>query len=98
MSDFGLDLASVEEKIDEEHLDGNTEVVLGVLNGTTDPDDWVEIVSDGNVLVLAIEGNLEELADELAREIMETGGDIVHFRSFLIIAPPAIDIDNDRLG
>ncbi|MCU4925479.1 DUF5779 family protein [Halobacteria archaeon AArc-dxtr1] len=94
MANFDLDLQAVEEHIDEE-LEGN--VVLGILDGTTDPETWLETVSTGNVLVLCVEGDVNELASGFARDIKESGGSLVHFRGFLIVAPPGIDVDTDQL-
>ena len=96
MSDFGLDLRTVEEHIDErEELEGS--IVLGVLDGTTDPDEWLETVQHGNVLVLNVEGNVNKLAAGFAREVKESGGNLVHFRGFLIVVPPGIEVNTDRL-
>lgn len=98
MSDFGLDLESVERMIDEDELQDDGRVVLGVLDGSTDPDEWVELVLSGNILVLAIEGELEALAETFAEDIDDAGGQLVHFRSFLIVTPPDVPVDNDRLS
>ncbi|ELY28510.1 hypothetical protein GL213_08605 [Halogeometricum borinquense] len=95
MSDFNLDLSSAEEHLDEEELAGN--VVLGVLNGETDPQTWIETIENGNVLFLAVEGDLNELATGFAREIKDMGGQLMHFRKFLVVTPPGVDIDTDRL-
>ncbi|RKD98033.1 DUF5779 family protein [Halopiger aswanensis] len=96
MSDFDLDLRAVEEHIDEElELEGS--IVLGVLDGTTPADEWLETVSSGNVLVLCVEGEVNELASGFARDVKEAGGNLVHFRGFLIVAPPGVDVSTDRL-
>ena len=97
MSDFDLDLGAVEQRMDEGDTDREGRVVLGVLNGTTPPAEWVETIEDGSVLVLSIDGNLNELAAGFARDVKEIGGELVHFRAFLIVTPPGIDIDTDRL-
>ena len=100
MTDFSLDLRAVEEHIegdDEEEDTFGGEVVLGVLDGTTDPDEWTETVLEGNVLVLAVEGKINELAAGFARDVRDEGGELVHFRGFLIVAPPGLSIDTDRL-
>ncbi|PSP42216.1 hypothetical protein BRC68_12235 [Halobacteriales archaeon QH_6_64_20] len=97
MSDFDLDLGAVEQRMDEGDTDREGRVVLGVLNGTTPPAEWVETIEDGSVLVLSIDGDLNELAAGFAREVKEIGGELVHFRAFLIVTPPGIDIDTDRL-
>lgn len=99
MSDFdGLDLQSVEDELDEGgETDGSGRVVLGVLDGTTAPDEWVDTVESGATLVLNVKGNLNELAAGFARDIKRTGGELMHFRDFLIVTPPGVDIDAERL-
>jgi len=101
MSDFDLDLRSVEEYIeqdDEEEGSGfDGRIVLGTLDGTTEPTEWIDTISDGNVLVLNVEGDLNELAAGFARHVRSDGGTLVHFRSFLIVAPEGVEIDSDRL-
>jgi hypothetical protein len=94
MSDFNLNLSEAEEHLDE---DVEGDVVLGVLDGSTDPEVWVHTVEADNVLVLAVEGDLNELAKGFARPIRDMGGNLTHFRDFLIVAPPEVDIDTDRL-
>ncbi|QZP37535.1 DUF5779 family protein [Halobaculum magnesiiphilum] len=96
MSDFGLDLRDAEEMIESEGTVGD--VVLGVLDGETEPEQWVRNVEYGNVLVLAVEGDLNELASGFARQINEMGGELTHFRGFLIVSPPDVGIDTDRLN
>ncbi len=100
MSDFdGLDLQSVEEELDDEDDGSGTgRVVLGVLDGTTDPQEWIATIDAGAVLVLNVEGDLNELAADFARDIKEGGGELMHFRDFLIVTPPGVDIDADRLS
>lgn len=102
MSDFDLDLRSVEGMIEEEEPgeDGDAveRIVLGVLDGRTDPNEWVSIVDDGNVLVLDVDGNVNDLAAGFARDIRDMDGDLVHFRGFLIVAPAGVTVDNDRLA
>jgi len=99
MSDFdGLDLQSVEDQLDEGTTgDGPARVVLGVLDGTTAPEEWTTTVESGAALVLNVEGDLNELAAGFAREVKEDGGELMHFRGFLVVTPPGIDIDADRL-
>ena len=100
MGDFdGLDLQSVEDQLDEEtdESGGANRVVLGVLDGTTPPTEWLDIVETGAVLVLNVNGDLNELASGFARDIKESGGQLMHFRGFLIVTPPGIDIDTERL-
>lgn len=96
MGDFDLDLQTAEGELDEPEA-GNR-VVLGVLDGTTDPEEWVDHVEAGDVLVLNLEGDLNELAAPFARDVRDMGGELMHFREFLIIAPPGREIDTDRLG
>jgi MinD-like ATPase involved in chromosome partitioning or flagellar assembly len=95
MSDFNLDLSSAEEHLDEEEVTGD--VILGVLDGETDPQEWIAAVDDGNVLFLAVEGDLNELATGFAREIKDMDGQLMHFRTFLVVTPPGVNIDTDRL-
>ncbi|MUV57685.1 hypothetical protein SAMN04487947_1926 [Halogeometricum rufum] len=95
MSDFNLDLSSAEEHLDEEEVTGD--VILGVLDGETDPQEWIAAVDDGNVLFLAVEGDLNELATGFAREIKDMDGQLMHFRKFLVVTPPGVNIDTDRL-
>jgi len=99
MSDFNLDLRSVEDHIEDEE-DGESfegRVVLGVLDGTTDPAEWLQTVLGGNVLVLNVDGDVNELAAGFAREVRDEDGELVHFRGFLIVTPPGVEIDRDRL-
>lgn len=95
MSDFDLDLQTAEGELDEPEASGR--VVLGVLDGTTDPREWVEHVENDDILVLNIEGDLNELAAPFARDIRDLGGELMHFRDFLVVSPPGRDIDTDRL-
>lgn len=95
MSDFDLDLRGAEEQLDDEEIEGD--VVLGVLDGSTDPQVWIRNVERGNVLVLAIDGDLNTLASGFAREVKNMGGELMHFRKFLVVAPENVDIDTDRL-
>jgi len=101
MSDFeGLDLTSVEKELDDsegEGTSGSGRVVLGVLDGTTDPEEWTATVDSGATLVLNVEGDLNELAAGFARDVKEAGGELMHFRGFLVVTPPGVDIDADRL-
>jgi hypothetical protein len=95
MTDFDLDLREAEAQLDEMPSD---EVVLGVLNGETEDAEWVQSITQGNVLVLSVEGDLNELAAGFAREIKDMGGELMHFREFLIITPPETAINTDRLS
>ena len=100
MSEFdGLDLQSVEDELEDDgDTGGSGRVVLGVLDGTTDPQEWVETIDAGAVLVLNVEGDLNELAAGFARDVKEGGGELMHFRDFLVVTPPGVDIDADRLS
>jgi len=94
---FDLDLRTVEQEITDEEGDGDRRIVLGVLDGTTDEREWFGTVEDGDVLVLAVEGDLSELAADLARLVNERGGNLVHFREFLVVTPPDVTVDSSRL-
>lgn len=94
MSDFDLDLRHAEEEL-EEDVDGD--VILAVLDGSTEPEEWIRAVDAGNVLVLSVEGDLNALAAGFAREIKDAGGSLMHFREFLVVTPEGVDINTDRL-
>ncbi|WP_049987194.1 DUF5779 family protein [Halobellus rufus] len=94
MSDFNLNLSEAEEHLDD---DVEGDVVLGILDGSTDPEVWIDAVESDNVLVLAVEGDLNELAKGFARPVRDLGGSLTHFRRFLVVAPPGVNIDTDRL-
>jgi len=100
MSDFdGLDLRSVEEDLDGDGDDeGSSRVVLAILDGTTPAEEWVQAIEAGDVLVMHVEGDLNELAADFARDVKDAGGDLMHFRGFLIVTPPGVSIDADRLS
>lgn len=91
-----LGLADIEAEMAEEGVVGD--VVLGVLDGTTDPEAWVRNVEYGNVLVLDVAGDLNELAQEIAPAVSEMNGSLTHFRGFLIVSPGGVEIDTSRLG
>lgn len=95
MSGFDLDLGSIER---DELDDGERRVVLGVLDGTTSGEEWFEEVAHGNVLVLDVRGDLNDLASSFAREVRDAGGSLMHFRGFLIVAPPGIPVESGRLN
>ena len=95
MGTFDLDLRTVEEHIDDE--DGERRIVLDVLDGTTPSEEWIECIEDETVLVLCVEGNVNELAAGFARDVKEVGGSLVHFRGFLLVTPPDVDVDTSRL-
>jgi len=94
--DFDLDLQTAEGELDEETARSGR-VVLAVLDGSTPDEEWIEAVDDGAVLVLAVEGDLNRLAAGFARDIKEMGGELMHFRDFLVVSPPGVSIDSDRL-
>ncbi|USZ68276.1 DUF5779 family protein [Halorussus salilacus] len=103
-SGFDLDLNAVEREIESaEDGDGgdgegtDRRIVLGVLDGTTDDTEWFRVVERGDVLVLAVEGDLPELAADLAPRVKERGGNLVHFREFLLVTPADVHVDSDRL-
>ncbi|WP_435358665.1 DUF5779 family protein [Haloarchaeobius sp. DFWS5] len=98
MGKFDLDLQVVEDHLDEDE-DGDLvgAVELGVLDGQTAPEDWIDVVMSGRILVLHVEGDVNELAAGFARAVKKEGGELVHFRGFLIVSPPGIDIDTSRL-
>ncbi|WP_423751545.1 DUF5779 family protein [Salinirarus marinus] len=95
MSEFDLDLRGAEEQLESD--EGTPEIVLGVLDGSTDPAEWVETVENGNALCLAIDGDLNRLASGFAREVKDAGGTLMRFRGFLIVTPDGVSIDTDRL-
>jgi hypothetical protein len=94
MDRFELDLESIEEELTETI---NQKIILGFLDGSVPDSEWVQELDSGNVVVLQIKGDLEELVHDMAPEIKQKGGSIVHFRGFLILAPSGIFIDNERL-
>lgn len=101
MGDFdGLNLQAVEDQLDEEtdgDRDGTNRVLLGVLDGSTPPEEWISLVESGTVLVLNLEGDLNRLASGFARDIRDDGGSLMHFRGFLVVSPPGVEIDTSRL-
>ena len=94
MSDFDLDLRDAEAELGDLPSD---QVVLGVLNGETPADEWIQAVRQGNILVLSVEGDLNTLAAGFACEVKDMGGELMHFREFLIVTPADIEINTDRL-
>lgn len=90
-----LDLLAAEDQLDDNNADNR--VILDVLDGTTAPSERIGAIREGFVLVLAIDGDLNELAADFARKIKDMGGHLVHFRGFLIITPPGIHVDMDKL-
>lgn len=94
--DFDLDLQTAEGELDEETGESGR-VELGVLDGSTPDEEWIEAVDNGAVLVLAVEGDLNRLAAGFARDVKEMGGELVHFREFLVVSPPGVAIDSGRL-
>lgn len=96
MGDFELDLQTAEGELDDPDVGGR--VVLDVLDGSTDPEKWIDHVENDDVLVLNIDGELNELAAGFAREVRDLGGELMHFRGFLVVSPPGREIDTDRIG
>ena len=96
MADLDLDLQTAEGELDEPEEGGRG--VLGVLDGSTDDEDWIDHVENDDVLVLNVEGDLNELAAGFARDVRDMGGELMHFRDFLVISPPGREIDTDRLS
>lgn len=95
-SGFDLDLRRAEEQFDvADDVEGS--VVLGVLDGSTPPEEWLETVRAGNTLLLAVDGDVNSLAAGFAREVKDDGGTLMHFRGFLVVAPPEIDVNTERL-
>ncbi|PSQ14877.1 hypothetical protein BRC99_02120, partial [Halobacteriales archaeon QS_7_69_60] len=84
MADLDLDLQTAEGELDEPEEGGR--VVLGVLDGSTDDEDWIDHVENDDVLVLNVEGDLNELAAGFARDVRDMGGELMHFRDFLVIS------------
>jgi hypothetical protein len=96
MSDFDLDLRGAEEQLGQAGDEGD--VVLGVLDGETDPTEWVQAIENEQVLVLSVQGDLNRLAAGFARDVKDAGGTLMHFRDFLVVAPSGVDVNTDRLG
>lgn len=98
MSDFDLDLRSVEDQMDWGDEDESGQIVLGVLDGTTPPEEWIAVIEAGSVLVLAVEGDVNKLASGFASDVSELDGDLLQFRDFLLVTPDGVDIDRSRLA
>lgn len=100
MSGFDLDLAAVESHLDHDDEGDGTgpRVILGILDGSTPAAEWIDAIDAGHVLVLDIDGDLNELAAGFARQIKEDGGTLMRFRGFLIVTPPGIAVDTERLS
>lgn len=96
MSDFDLDLQAVEDQMEDGEREGS-HIVLGVLDGSTPDGEWLAEIAGGAVLVLSVDGDVNELASGFARDVKADGGDLVHFRDFLIVTPPGVVIDTERL-
>ncbi len=95
MDEFeGLDLQAVEESIES---DDSARVVLDILDGTTPASEWLELIGSGGILVLSVDGDLNRLAAGFARDVRDAGGELMHFRGFLVVTPPGIEIDAARL-
>ena len=98
MDEIDLDLQTVEEELEAGDEDDGRSVVLGILDGTTADEAWLETVEDGDALVLAVEGDVNELAAGFARDVTEAGGELMQFRDFLVVTPPGVSIDASRVG
>jgi hypothetical protein len=96
MGEFNLDLRNAEAELEAEEGQ-SPDVVLGLLDGETEPTEWIDEVRQGNVLVLSVQGELNQLAAGFARDVKELGGELMHFRGFLVVSPPGVTIDTDRL-
>ncbi|SEO60892.1 hypothetical protein SAMN05216388_101567 [Halorientalis persicus] len=96
MSDFDLDLQAVEDQMDDDEREGSR-IVLGILDGSTPDEEWIAEVDGGAVLVLSVKGNVNELAAGFARDVTEMGGELMRFRDFLLVTPPGVVIDTERL-
>jgi hypothetical protein len=96
MSDFDLDLQAVEDQMDDDEREGSR-IVLGILDGSTPDEEWIAEVDGGAVLVLDVEGDVNQLASGFARDITEMGGELMRFRDFLLVTPPGVVIDTGRL-
>jgi hypothetical protein len=98
MGDFDLDLRAVEDHLeDEDDGEMSGRIRLGVLDGSSPSGEGYAVVRSGNVLVLDVQGDVNELAAGFARDVREDDGELVHFRGFLIVAPPGIEIDTSDL-
>jgi len=95
MSDFDLDLRAIESEMDDS--EGPHQIVLDVLDGTTPDDEYLDLIERGHILVCAVEGDVNERAAGFARDVRAAGGSLVHFRGFLIVTPPGVSVDTDRL-
>lgn len=96
MGDFDLDLQAVEDQMEDEEREGS-QIILGILDGSTSDGEWLTEIEGGAVLVLSIDGDVNELASGFAREVKSQGGELMHFRDFLIVTPPGVVIDTERL-
>jgi hypothetical protein len=99
MGDFDLDLRGAEEQLpDDTDVGASGDVELGVLDGSTDPAEWIAAVEAGQTLVLAVEGDVNRLASGFARDVADMGGTLMHFRDVLVVTPPGVGVDNSRLA
>jgi len=96
MGDFDLDLQAVEDQMEDDDREGS-HIILGVLDGSTPDGEWLAEIENGAVLVLNIDGDVNELAAGFARDVKAQGGELMHFRDFLIVTPPGVVIDSERL-
>jgi len=97
MSDWDLDLRDAEEQMDEAFAAAG-DVVLGVLDGTTDP----RRVGPQHRLRqhprVVRRRRPQRTRRGFAREVKDMGGELMHFRGFLVVTPPGVTIDTDRLS
>lgn len=72
-------------------------VEFGVLDGTTPPEEWIEAVEAGHVLVLTVEGDVTELAAGFASDVRAEGARLVHHGDALVVVPDGVTVSTDRL-
>ncbi|WP_181687248.1 DUF5779 family protein [Halorhabdus salina] len=96
MPEFDLDLQAVESQLEGDE-GADHRVILDILDGTTPDEEWVRCITNGAILVLNVDGDVNEQAGGFARDVRDSGGSLVHFRGFLIVTPPSVEIDTDRL-
>jgi len=95
---FSLDLRNAEDQMDGwDGGEGTDRVVLAALDGETPDEEWLAELEAGRVLVLSIEGDLNELAAGFAGPAKEAGATLMHFREFLVVAPAGVSLDTSRL-
>lgn len=95
MGEFDLDLGRIEQDLAGDEAG---RVVLGVLGEDAAGKDWLGEIRQGRVLVLAVDGDLNQVGHEFATGVKDFGGSLVHFRGFLIATPPGITVDTSNLS